>query len=236
MALMKRPLKKYLWLFLLVIFLPQPALAHDGVVSAVTLQLKWKHKFQFAGYYAALHKGFFLEEGLDVTLKEGGLGINPLKKVLEAEQAVYGIDSGELLYHRLQGKPVIAIASIYQHSASMLMTLASSGLLTPHDLAGKRVAMQVHQQNIIEIAAMFVSEGVALESLSLSENLPFPQDLYHLQNQRLDASFGYLTSEPYLMRKAGVAANYIRPLSYGIDFYGDTLFTTERELNDHPSG
>jgi len=32
----------------------------------VILQLKWKHQFQFAGYYAALHKGYYKEEGLDV--------------------------------------------------------------------------------------------------------------------------------------------------------------------------
>ncbi|MDO8776398.1 MAG: ABC transporter substrate-binding protein, partial [Burkholderiaceae bacterium] len=38
----------------------------------VTLQLKWLHQFQFAGYYAALAKGFYRDEGLDVTIREGG--------------------------------------------------------------------------------------------------------------------------------------------------------------------
>lgn len=38
----------------------------------IKLQLKWKHQFQFAGYYAAKIKGFYADEGLDVTIIEGG--------------------------------------------------------------------------------------------------------------------------------------------------------------------
>ena len=36
----------------------------------VTIQLRWFHQFQFAGYYAAIEKGFYAEEGLDVSLLE----------------------------------------------------------------------------------------------------------------------------------------------------------------------
>jgi len=36
----------------------------------VSIQLKWFHGFQFAGYYAAIEQGFYAEEGLEVTLKE----------------------------------------------------------------------------------------------------------------------------------------------------------------------
>src|SRR5690606_14549296 len=50
-----------------------PALAAD----AVTLQLKWVAQAQFGGYYAALEKGFYDEEGLDVTIKPGGPDIAP---------------------------------------------------------------------------------------------------------------------------------------------------------------
>ena len=39
-------------------------------LESVTLQLKWLHQFQFAGYYAAKEKGFYTQEGLDVIFKE----------------------------------------------------------------------------------------------------------------------------------------------------------------------
>jgi NitT/TauT family transport system substrate-binding protein len=45
--------------------------------DALTLQLKWVTQAQFAGYYVAKDKGFYEEEGLDVTIKPGGPDINP---------------------------------------------------------------------------------------------------------------------------------------------------------------
>jgi hypothetical protein len=49
------------------LFLLHPAAALDQV----SLQLKWKHQFQFAGYYAALEQGLYRNAGLDVTIREG---------------------------------------------------------------------------------------------------------------------------------------------------------------------
>src|SRR5258708_8412310 len=57
----------------LVLAASHPAAALD----AVSMQLKWKHQFQFAGYYQALEQGFYRDAGLDVTIREGGPGIAP---------------------------------------------------------------------------------------------------------------------------------------------------------------
>lgn len=46
----------------------------------VVLQLKWKHQFQFAGYYAAQYKGYFKEEGLEVDIREIDPNIPPPRK------------------------------------------------------------------------------------------------------------------------------------------------------------
>ncbi|MBM4467876.1 MAG: ABC transporter substrate-binding protein, partial [Chloroflexi bacterium] len=43
----------------------------------VTVQLKWVHQAQFAGFYAADKKGFYAEEGIDVTLNAGGVHLLP---------------------------------------------------------------------------------------------------------------------------------------------------------------
>src|SRR5258708_9867700 len=56
----------------LVLLASHPAAALDQV----SLQLKWKHQFQFAGYYAALEQGFYRDAGLDVSIREGGPGID----------------------------------------------------------------------------------------------------------------------------------------------------------------
>src|SRR5947209_5616608 len=46
--------------------------AHSAAaLDAVSIQLKWKHQFQFAGYYQALEQGFYRDAGLEVTIREG---------------------------------------------------------------------------------------------------------------------------------------------------------------------
>jgi NitT/TauT family transport system substrate-binding protein len=43
----------------------------------VTVQLKWVPQAQFAGYYMAQAKGYYKDEGLDVTIKPGGPTLAP---------------------------------------------------------------------------------------------------------------------------------------------------------------
>ncbi|MBU0654181.1 MAG: ABC transporter substrate-binding protein [Gammaproteobacteria bacterium] len=206
------------------------AQASTPALEQVTLQLKWRHQFQFAGYYAAQEKGFFREEGLEVRLNPGGSDIAPLVEVLEG-RAQYAVEAGELVYYRLQGKPVVALASIFQHSPAVLMALGDSGLRTPHDLAHKRIGIMVGGQPIVEVAAMFVNEGVSLDALVLRPN---GVGMEELLNGKLDADFGYMTSEPFFNQQAGRDVHYIQPINYGVDFYGDTLFTSERHTQEHP--
>ena len=71
--------------------------------EVVDLQLRWHHQFQFAGYYAALEKGFYKEEGLDVRIHAGDPAHQPVPEVL-AGHAQYAEGNSEVLYQRLLGK------------------------------------------------------------------------------------------------------------------------------------
>jgi ABC-type nitrate/sulfonate/bicarbonate transport system substrate-binding protein len=49
-----------------------PYVCHAGrSIEIVDLRLPWKHQFQFAGYYAALEKGYYAKAGLNVIIHEG---------------------------------------------------------------------------------------------------------------------------------------------------------------------
>ena len=44
------------------------ASARASALEEVTLQLKWMHQFQFAGYYAAVQQGYYRDAGLNVSI------------------------------------------------------------------------------------------------------------------------------------------------------------------------
>ena len=63
-------------------------------LDKVILQLKWKHQFQFAGYYAAQENGYYKDAGLDVTILEARPGVDPVEQVLEGK-ADFGVADGK---------------------------------------------------------------------------------------------------------------------------------------------
>ena len=208
--------------------------SEDGFSSSsplipITMQLRWKHQFQFAGYYAAKAKGYYRQVGLDVTIRPGAQGRDPVSEVL-AGRATYGEANSELLYQRIKGDPLIALAVIFQHSPSVLLARRDSNILTPQDVIGKRV-MLVGGAEDYDLLAMLAQEGVGAEQLEI---IPSSYEIQDLVDGRTDLFNAYMTNEPYYLSEQGVEAHIIRPLSYGIDLYSDILFTTEAELRDNP--
>lgn len=196
-------------------------------LEKIRLQLKWHHQFQFAGYYAAIEKGYFRDERLEVELIEGRPGVNPTDELL-AGKADFAIDSPAVLIQRQQGKPVVAIAAIFQHSPAVIITRSDRHLNSPQSLKGKKIMLTPETDT--ENLAMLVGEGIQLQDIQV---VPHDWGLDDLIAKRVDAETAYLTNEPYLLKKAGIEATIIRPLNYGIDFYGDCIITTENEVQLH---
>jgi NitT/TauT family transport system substrate-binding protein len=71
------------------------ALMAGGQAEDVTLQLKWVTQAQFAGYYVAKDKGFYEEEGLNVTIKPGGPDIAPTQVIASRRaDVIVDLDAG----------------------------------------------------------------------------------------------------------------------------------------------
>lgn len=204
------------------------AYARDENPERLVLQLKWKHQFQFAGYYAAIEKGFYKEAGLEVILKEGKPGMSFADEVVSGN-ADYGIDMPILLLERYKGKPVVVLAAILQHSPEIIIVRKDSGIISPHDLLGKKIMLR--PRGNIESRAMLRNEGLSLEQLKIIDH---SWDINDLIEKKVDAAAGYLTDRPFILKNRGIPFNIIRPLTYGVDFYGDCLFTSEKEIKDHP--
>lgn len=210
------------------LLLSAPALADGGKMhDKVRLQLKWRHQFQFAGYYAALEQGYYREAGLDVEILPAQPDEDPMGKVINGT-AEYGVGTTELLLRRQQGAPVVVLAAIFQHSPLALLVKRQRDLSSLHDLAGKPVMIEAGSS---ELYAYLRREGLPMERLQLAGHTFNPQDII---SGKVAAMSVYVTDEPFLLRELGVAYLLHSPREGGIDFYGDNLFTTEAELHAHP--
>jgi len=218
---------------LIVMLLPPSLQARSNINSTrlepISVQLRYLHQFQFAGFYAAIDQGYYGEVGLDVTLIEAKLGKKTVDEVLSGT-AQYGQTQTDLLHARLQGKPVVALAPIFQHSPTALMVRADSNIYSPHDLIGKKVMLQLGD-NAINTLAMLQNEGVKLSDIEIVKQSYVIDEMV---NKTVDAMGVYIINRPFLLEQAGIKSRILNPINYGIDFYGDTLFTTEDEVKNHP--
>ncbi len=204
------------------------AVGESGSLDKVTLQLKWSHAFQFAGYYAAKEKGYYQEAGLDVSIFEAKPGDDPIEAVIEG-RVEFGVGTSSLMIERSKGKPVVALAVIFQHSPYVLLARKEISIQSVHDLVGKRLMIEPQAE---EILAYLCSEGVSLKKVTILEH---SFDYMDLVNGKVDAISGYVINQPYYLDRMKFPYESYSPRSAGIDFYGDNLFTSEMELKSHPA-
>lgn len=109
--------------------------------DTVKLQLKWVTQAQFAGYYMAAAKGYYKDEGLDVTILPGGPDIAP-EQVIAGGGADVIVDwLPAALAAREKGLPLVNIAQPFKHSGLMLTCLKETGIASPADFKDKTLGV-----------------------------------------------------------------------------------------------
>jgi class 3 adenylate cyclase/ABC-type nitrate/sulfonate/bicarbonate transport system substrate-binding protein len=220
----KRRLLAFGWPAVLMIALPlAPAFALDHV----SLQLKWMHQFQFAGYYAAIEQGFYRDRGIEVEVREGGPNIDAGETVA-AGRSDFGVCTTSVLVNPVKRANNVVLAVIFQHSAAVILVPHRAGIHAVSELKGRRL-MDVPGSD--DIAAMLKREGIDYAQLPRVAHAGDPRDLLA---GNADAMVAYSTNEPYTLERLGTPYLSFEPQAYGIDFYGDNLCTSRQQVETHP--
>jgi diguanylate cyclase (GGDEF)-like protein len=192
------------------------------------LQLKWVHAYQFAGYYAAQDLGYYKAAALDVEIRSLQPGQDVLQEVISGN-AQFGSGTSSLLIARQDGAPVVVLAAIYQHSPYVLIARQFKPEQSIHDLAGRPILLRRLSDELL----VYLRREKIPES-GIQRSVPGMNTVEELRRGAVDAISGYISNEPYQLKKAGFAYQLYSPRSVGIDLYGDNLFTSEEMLKKSP--
>jgi signal transduction histidine kinase len=190
----------------------------------VTIYLSWKHQFQFAGYYAAIENGYFKERGLDVVLVENNTIDNVERAIIDGKY-MYGVGIAGLLLANDDYKKLSVLAAIFQQSAVSLIGLKSNGINNLRDLNNSDII------GSIETKAMLMSARVNIDSVRFHGKQASFEDLI---SGKYDAISFYITDQAKLLGNDSLMFNIFRPLEYGINFYGECLYTSREEVLTNP--
>src|SRR3954462_4254705 len=115
--------------------------AQANAQDQVSVQLDWVPRGNHAMFFVAQEKGYFKENGINITAIRKGTGTPDALRLVANGNAEFGFGNlPTLAVSRSQGLPVIAIAAVNQHSPLAMISLADKKpLKAPTDLKGMNI-------------------------------------------------------------------------------------------------
>ena len=197
----------------------------NGGLTKVTLQADWYPQPEHGGFYTALVKGYYKDEGLDVTIQPGGPYLRPYQQVA-AGAAQFGMGaSDKVLESVAAGQPLVAVAATMQHDPQGIMVHKDSPVQTFADLSGRTVAVQPGSTWFRYLVQKYKLHDVR-EVPSMMSVANFIAKPDYIQQ-------AFTTSEPFFARQAGVETRFLLVSDAGFNPYR-VMITNREFLREHP--
>ena len=155
-----------------LLFLLLSSLYANNPTKKVSLQLLWKHQFEFAGFYMAKEKGFYKDLGLDVNFKEYKLNSNIAQDVASGK-ADFSVGYSGIILDKINGVNIKLLNAIYQSSPHVLVSLKSSGIKSIEDFKGKKISMTNSHTKTANIKSMIYFQNIQLNDMIYAKKAGF---------------------------------------------------------------
>ena len=200
-----------------------------------TLQTKWVTQAQFAGYYVALEKGYYDDEGLDVTIKSGGPDIAPPQVMAGGGADILIEWMPAALASREKGLNLVNIAQPFKSSGMMLTCRKDSGISSPSDFADKTLGVWFYGNEYPFLSWMsklnMATDGSAGGVTVLKQGW----GIEPLLQKQADCVSTMTYNEYWQVIDGGLSADELVVFPYdeqGVSTLEDGLYVLEENLND----
>lgn len=198
-------------------------------LDEVTFGTNWKAQAEHGGYYQAVATGIYEKYGLKVTIRQGGPNVNHAQ-LLAAGRIDFNMGDNcfTALNYVKENVPVVVVGTVFQKDPAILMAHPGTGADRLADLKGRPVFISPATRSgwwlWLQTAYGFTDDQIRPYTFNLA---PFLAD-------KRSAVQGFVTSEPYSARKAGVAPVVHLLADNGYDSYNETIETTAKLVRERP--
>lgn len=203
----------------------------------VSVQLDYVVRADHAMFFVARDKGFFSQNGINVTAIRKGTGSTDALRLVANGNAEFGFsDLPTLMVGRSRNVPAVALAAVNQRSPMAMISIKSRKPITkPEDIKGMNIGVHSSGSTYIFLKAFLAANGMSLNDIKQSTVAP-PYESF-LMLGRVDAVPGYINAEvPELEEKTGGAGSLsiVQGADFGYKAYGSGLFTSEKMIAEKP--
>ena len=192
---------------------------------AITLQTDWYPQPEQGGFYDALLKGYYKEEGLEIHIAPGGPYISAEQQVSGGAAQLAMGSSDQVLVAVSRGLPVIAVAATMQQDPQAIMLHKESSVQNFGDLNGHSIA--------VKPGSIWFQYLVKRYNLANVREIPATYSVANFLNDPNYIQQCFITSEPYFARKSGAQVKTMLISDSGYQPYR-VIFASTTFLHDHP--
>jgi len=209
------------------------ALAMDDVTFATNWLISGKN----AGYFTAIEKGFYAEQGLHVTISRGNGSGDTIKRIAAGESEFGLSDTASLISSQTNdGVPVKMVGLMFGKSSVAILYVEEAGIRTPKDLIGKKLGRSAAGASVIMFPGFLKANGIdrpKIEEVVVNASSFLPLLLSKKADAVLDQS-SYLGRYRHGAQGSGLTIKAFRFADWGMDLYGDGIIVNQKTIETKP--
>jgi ABC-type nitrate/sulfonate/bicarbonate transport system substrate-binding protein len=205
---------------------------HSRVFHHVDLRLNWHPELTFAGPYVAKFSNLWAQRGLEVEILPGGGDLDPIPLVAKSprDRRAFGIVGADrFMLAVANGADLIAVAVDFQQNPVAWMVRDKSGIHRPKHFEGRKVGVRQNEESTLIYLALLRAGNV---NRSQIDEVQVQFSMEPFLKKEVDALPVYINDEPIRAGSKGVHYRLLKPAQYGIELYGNVLFTTSAFLRE----
>ena len=200
----------------------------------VSLRLNWVGQGSHAPFFLALERGYFTDAGLEVELLEGRGSATTVQLVGNGSNDFGWADAGTTIMACARGVPVKVISPLFQTSSFAVIALADSGIRSPQDLEGKRIAI-TSGDALSQLFPAFIKANNLDEKKIRLVHVDPPAKIGALVERRVDAILGGADDQPLTLKRMGFDVTLLRFSEYGTNTIGMAVIAHKNMLQQRPN-
>lgn len=212
-----------------IVLVLQPGRDRGGDMTRITFATDWKAQAEHGGFYQALANGYYEEAGLNVTIQQGGPGVN-VPQLLAAHSVEFGLGSNSFIPLNIAqaGAGAKAVMASFQKDPQVFITHPRDDVKSLADMKGKPIMVS---DATVSAFWQWLKSKYGFEDTQIRKytfNLaPFLTDPTAIQQ-------GYLSSEPYMIRQQGIEPQVFLLSDYGYPGYAAFILASDQIIAERP--
>ena len=206
--------------------------------TAVRFALDWRFEGPAAPYLVAIDKGYYKQEGLNVSIDPGSGSVEGINRVASGAYDVGFCDINLLVKYRDNPRnlPVKMVMMVYDTPAFSIITLKKNGIAKPKDLEGRILGAPAGDGAWAQWPIFVQANQIDAAKVKV-ENIGFPVREPMLAQGKVDAITGFWFSSYMNLKANGVNGDDIVVLlmkDHGVDLYGNVIIANPDFMRFNP--